>query len=299
MTRVALFSPEPARGWLPWTWLSPILMILFNAIPAIAMDGWMQSRHWSTPSGDPIGLVGLHALLWIGFAPTLLAVLAWVRYVERRPFTSIGLTGTAPLKTFLRGLSIGIGTISLVVLAIWATGGMQAAGLGPAWRSPASLMHIGLLLMGFAFQASVEEVIFRGWLLSVLARKSNVTLAVVLVSLTFCFLHYSPHQAPLITLGTFLFSWFACAWALRTGNVWGVMGWHTGWNWLLATGFELPVTGIDAQLPALLVALRPQGVDALTGGAEGPEGSVLCSLFFLAAIAWMRWQRPDAVTKKR
>ena len=294
MTRVALFSPEPARGWLPWAWLSPILMILFNAVPVVAMDGWMQSRHWSTPSGDPIGLVGLHALLWIGFAPTLLAVLAWVRYVERRPFTSIGLTGTAPLKTFLRGLSIGIGTISLVVLAIWATGGMQAAGLGPAWRSPASLMHIGLLLMGFAFQASVEEVIFRGWLLSVLARKSNVTLAVVLVSLTFCFLHYSPHQAPLVTLGTFMFSWFACAWALRTGNVWGVMGWHTGWNWFLATGFELPVTGIDAQLPALLVALRPQGGDALTGGAEGPEGSVLCSLFFLAAIAWMRWQRPDA-----
>ena len=299
MTRVALFSAEPARGWLPWTWLSPILMILFNAIPAIAMDGWMQSRHWSTPSGHPIGLAGLHALLWIGFAPTLLAVLAWVRYVERRPFTSIGLTGTAPLKTFLCGLSIGIGTISLVVLAIWATGGMQAAGLGPAWRSPASLMHIGLLLMGFAFQASVEEVIFRGWLLSVLARKSNVTLAVVLVSLTFCFLHYSPHQAPLITLGTFLFSLFACAWVLQAGSVWGVMGWHAGWNWLLATGFELPVTGIDAHLPALLVALRPQRVDALTGGAEGPEGSVLCGVFFLTAIAWMRWQRPDAVTTKR
>ena len=63
------------------------------------------------------------------------------------------------------------------------------------------------------------------------------------------------------------------------------MGWHAGWNWLLATGFELPVTGIDAQLPALLVALQPSGVDALTGGAEGPEGSYLCSVFFILAIA--------------
>ena len=31
MTRVTLFSQDPARGWLPWIWLAPILLILFNA----------------------------------------------------------------------------------------------------------------------------------------------------------------------------------------------------------------------------------------------------------------------------
>lgn len=291
MTPVALYSPDPARGWLPWAWLTPILMILFNAVPVIALDGWMQSQHWSTPGGDPIGLAGLYALLWIGFAPTLAAVLAWVRFVEGRSLASIGLTGPAPLKTFLRGLAVGFGTIALVVVAIWMAGGMQAAGLGQAWPSPVSLLHIGLLLLSFMFQASVEEVIFRGWMLSVVARKTNVTVAVLLVSLAFCFLHFSPHQPPRVMLGTFLFSLFACAWALRTGNIWGVMGWHAGWNWLLATGFELPVTGIDTHLPALLVALRPQGLDTLTGGAQGPEGSYLCSVFFVAAVAWIQWRK--------
>lgn len=298
MTRVALFSLDPARGWLPWAWLSPILLILFNAVPVVAMDGWMQSRHWSTPSGDPIGLAGLHALLWIGFAPTLLAVLGWVRFVERRSLASIGLAGSAPLKTFLRGLAIGMATVALVVFAIWTAGGMRAAGVAAAWRSPGSLPHIGMLLLSFAFQASVEEIMFRGWLLSVLARKSNVALAVALVSLVFTLLHYSPHQPPLVMMGSFLFSLFACVWALRTGNIWGVMGWHTGWNWLLATGFELPVTGIDAHLPALLVALRPQGADALTGGAEGPEGSYLCSAFFIVATAWT-WRQGNRVRKQR
>lgn len=291
MTPVVLYSPDPARGWLPWAWLTPILMILFNAVPVIALDGWMQSQHWSTPSGDPIGLAGLYALLWIGFAPTLVAVLAWERFVEGRSLASIGLTGPAPVKTFLRGLAVGFGTIALVVVAIWMAGGMQAAGLGQAWRSPVSLLHIGLLLVSFMFQASVEEVIFRGWMLSVVARKTNVTVAVLLVSLVFCLLHFSPHQPPLVMLSTFLFSLFACAWALRTGNIWGVMGWHAGWNWLLATGFELPVTGMDAHLPALLVALRPQGLDTLTGGAQGPEGSYLCSVFLVAAIAWSQWRK--------
>jgi uncharacterized protein len=285
MTRVALFSEEPARGWLPWVWLSPILLVLFNAVPVIAMDGWMQERGWSTPSGDPVGLAGLHALLWIGFAPTLLAVLAWVRWVERRSLASIGLVGARPLETFLRGLAVGVATVVLVVCGIWAAGGMRAAGIGPAWRSAPGLLQIALLLPAFVFQAGVEEVIFRGFLLSALARKTHVAVAVLLVSLTFALLHYSPHQPLRIVASTVLFSLFACAWVLRTGNIWGAMGWHAGWNWLLAVGFELPVTGMDAHLPALLVALRPQGVDALTGGAHGPEGSVLCSMFFVLAIA--------------
>lgn len=285
MSRVALYSPEPARGWLPWIWLVPILMILFNAVPVIALDDWMEARQWSTPRGDPIGLPGLHALLWIGFVPTLLLVLAWVRFVERRSLASIGLVGPAPLKTFAQGLAIGMGTIALVVSAIWAAGGLRATGWGLAWQSPQSLLQVGLLLPGFMLQSSVEEVMFRGWMQSVLARKAGVAVAVVLVALVFTLLHFSPNQRWLVMLSSFLFSLFASAWALRTGNVWGVMGWHAGWNWLLATGFELPVTGIDAQLPALLVALQPSGVDALTGGAEGPEGSYLCSVFFILAIA--------------
>ena len=299
MPPVALYSPEPARGWLPWIWLVPILMILFNAVPVVALDGWMQSRQWSTPRGDPIGLAGLHALLWIGFVPTLLLVLGWVRFVERRSMASIGLVGPAPLKTFLQGLIIGMGTIALVVSAIWAAGGLQATGFGPAWPSPQSLLQITLLLPGFALQSSVEEVIFRGWMQSVLARKAGVVVAVLLVALTFTLLHFSPNQRWLVVLSSFLFSLFASAWSLRTGNVWGVMGWHAGWNWLLATGFELPVTGIDAQLPALLVALQPQGADALTGGAEGPEGSYLCSAFFVLAIAWLGWTRRRRATAPR
>ena len=35
---------------------------------------------------------------------------------------------------------------------------------------------------------------------------------------------------------------FACAWVLRARNVLGIMGWHAGWNWLLAVGFGLPLT---------------------------------------------------------
>jgi hypothetical protein len=56
---------------------------------------------------------------------------------------------------------------------------------------------------------------------------------------------------------------------------------------LLATGFELRVTSLDAHLPALLVQMIPRGPDYLTGGAEGPEGSIVCSLALAGGLAFV------------
>ena len=120
-------------------------------------------------------------------------------------------------------------------------------------------MPIVLLLFTFALQSSVEELLFRGWLLSVLAKKFNVPVAVVVSSALFSLLHFSPRDHWLASVGTFLFALFACAWVLRTRSVLGIMGWHAGWNWLLAIGFGLPLTGLDVGIPALLVDLQPVG----------------------------------------
>jgi hypothetical protein len=83
-----------------------------------------------------------------------------------------------------------------------------------------------------------------------------------------------------------LFGLFTCCWAIAANNVWGVMGWHAGWNWLLGTGFHVPVTGLSVGVPALLVSLSPVGTDLVTGGSQGPEGSLSCTLFFVAGIAF-------------
>ena len=71
---------------------------------------------------------------------------------------------------------------------------------------------------------------------------------------------------------------------------WGVMGWHAGWNWAFATGYELRVTGLDAHVPALFIKLIPRGPDYLTGGAEGPEGSLPCILLLAAGAALLGWR---------
>ncbi len=290
MQKTSLFSSEPAKGWIPWGALAPFLLIVFVAAPVILTDAPFIQWGFVDDRGNPIGAFGLYAFLLIPFAITGALVLAWVLFVERRPLRTIGLTPSAGAASFVRGLAIGVATIGAVVAAIWAAGGYQVDGFAKAFFAPRDLIGICILFLCFAVQASVEEIIFRGWLMSALARKFNVALAVILTCAVFTLLHYGRGQELLVTAGTFLFSVFACLWALKARNIWGVMGWHIGWNWLLATGFELPVTGFDAGVSALVVKLVPRGPDILTGGAQGPEASVVCLIFFACAIAALFWR---------
>lgn len=289
MTPRAIYSGEPARGWIPWGALAPILGIAFVIAPAILISLGLERVGLVDSDWEPQGAAGFIAFLLLPFAAMAALVFGWVRFVEKRPLSSIGLRG-AGVGSLLRGHLIGCATILAVVLAIWLASAYQAASFAPALRSPGALLEIAALLLCFVIQASSEEILFRGWLLSAIARKFNLPLAVVLSTLVFCLLHYSPGQPWFVTVNLVLFALFACAWALRTHNIWGVMGWHAGWNWLLATGFQLPVTGLNIGAPALLIELIPRGPDYLTGGPQGPEGSLFCGAFFLVAIAYL-WRR--------
>ena len=98
----------------------------------------------------------------------------------------------------------------------------------------------------------------------------------------------------------FTFGLFACAWAWCAGSIWGVMGWHAGWNWFAGVGFAVPITGFDLQLPALFVQLSPSGPDFLTGGHAGPESSVLTiGLLAAATILLLVWPRGSLSSTQR
>ena len=278
----SIFSAEPARGWIPWGLFAPILAFVFIIAPDLGVSPVLVEYGILDAEWEPVGVNGFIGFLLVPFAASALVVLLWVMLVEQRPLATIGLAPQfAP--SFLSGHLIGIAMISSVVGATWAFGGYEAGGIGKAFSDGRAMASIGFLLLAFLVQASVEEIIFRGWLLSAITRKLGLVAAVVLSGALFTLLHFGKGQPLLATANTFLFALFASAWALRAGNIWGVMGWHAGWNWMLAVAFELPVTGIDVGLPALVIDMVPRGPEQLTGGAEGPEASIFCTILLVAA----------------
>lgn len=295
MTPRLLYAAQPARGWLPWGLLTPVLGFLFVAVPMVGTAMLLEQAQMLDQQGQPNSLSAVFVLLVVPFPVIALVVWAWVTQVERRPLASLGLVGTGRARRFARGHAIGMASLLGVLVCIWAGGGYQLGGAFTAFASAGTVAGIVMLLFGFALQSSVEEFVFRGWMLSAIARKFNVPTAVVLSSIVFTALHYSPGQHPLAMAGTMAFALFACGWALNAGHLWGVMGWHAGWNWLLATGFELPLSGVPSITPALLVQLVPQASVALTGGHHGPEASVVSVVIFGVAGAILLWRSRAAL----
>jgi membrane protease YdiL (CAAX protease family) len=282
----SLSAAEAAKGWQPWGALVPFLGIGFVVATVISLTAVLQHAGLVDDKENPIGLMGFVAFLLIPFLALACVVLGWVRLVERRPLAKIGLGGAHRARTFLNGLLVGMAMVMAIVAGIWIAGGFHAGAYARAFHSPIALESIAILLVCFALQSSVEELLFRGWMLSAITAKFGLVIAVVLSSLVFNFLHFDSRANWIFATNVFLFAVFACCWVIRTGNVWGVMGWHGGWNWLLAVGFELRVTALDAHLPAFLVRLTPVGPDYLTGGTQGPEGSILCGLALTCGIAY-------------
>lgn len=272
MTQI-IYSDEAHKGWIPPSIAAPFICTVLVATSMLPGDSALEHLGMTDPKGLPRGPLGF-CLVLVSFIAMGLAVAGWVRWVEKRSIASVGLGGSFRLRKFLIGLAVGIAMRGAIVTAIALAGGYRFADFAPAFSSPAALGWIALLLASFAVQASVEEFVFRGWLFSTVMRRWNTTAAFILTSAAFTFVHFSPRTPVLLLAMTFVFSIFACAWARRSNSIWGVMGWHTGWNWFGGTGFDVPITGMDTHLPALVVKMVPVGPGYLNGAADGPEGSV-------------------------
>jgi uncharacterized protein len=287
-----IFSDETAKGWIPPSIVAPIICIFILVVSMLPGDLGLAYLGFTEPMGPPRGPLGFFLML-VSFSALGLAVCGWVRWVEKRSLASAGLCGDGRLKKFLTGLAVGIAMMGAIVTAIALSGGYRIADLAPAFDTPAALGWIALLLAGFVVQASVEEYVFRGWLFSTIMRRWNMTAAFILSSAAFTFVHLSPEATLLPLVMTFIFAIFACAWVRRSNSIWGVMGWHVGWNWFGGTGFDVPITGLDTGLPALVVKMVPVGSAYLNGGGEGPEGSVFTlALLTVAGLSLLLLARP-------
>jgi membrane protease YdiL (CAAX protease family) len=287
------YSAQPAAGWIPWAAIAPFLAMAFAGLPAGVMVVLLSQADLMNAKG-PVGVAGTAAFTLLAFPLMALVVWAWLRFVERRPLATIGLLRPARWRAFAQGHALGMVSLLVVLGAIAAFGGYRVDEVLPAPPSPRAWAAAAILLLGFAVQSSVEEIVFRGWLLSALARRIQRPLAIGLTSLVFAALHLSSEQHALGMLNTFLFSVFLCCWALRVDHIWGVMGWHAGWNWLLNTGFALSLSGAEPLDPALLLKLTDAGPQWLTGGSYGPEGSVVTLVLLVIASAALVFARPRA-----
>lgn len=279
--RVLFFGPEKLRA----LWRVLVFLILVFGTAWLLLT--LTSPLVPTEEGFFWGLAFPSALL---VAAILLPSFVMMRWVERRPFAAMGLPlGKEAPRGFARGAAIGGGFIALIVVLETIVGWLRPApdaGTLLAWLEE----MVGLaLLLGVA--AAAEELFFRGYAFQVLVEGAGVTLALILSTSMFVVVHLRNPAVTSLGLLNIAFAGLLMALVyLRTRSLWVAFGLHWAWNWVMAAVFDLPVSGVDFDVPGYDTLVI--GPDFATGGAFGPEGGLLTTLLSLPLIVWVfrtRW----------
>lgn len=197
---------------------------------------------------------------------------------------SIGLWGRDWLRQMGAGFALGVGMISVVCCGIYLTGGarldMEAGVQLDPWLAAYLVMFV---MVGFG-----EEIAFRGYAMGTLRQTEKSWLIVILPAVLFGLAHSLNANFSLmgflnIILAGILFGILA----LKSGRLWLGIGFHIAWNFFQGCVFGFGVSGITT--PSV-VQTRLVGSDLLTGGAFGPEGSIVATAVLLAGIVLtLRW----------
>lgn len=215
------------------------------------------------------------------FVIILILFIFWVKVIEKNSLSSLGFVKRNWLKYLGWGILLSLLQMGVIALVY------QLGGIGTFELNELSLEPILFILGLFPFwllQGGTEEVATRGWLLTRIAARTNLPLAIGISSSLFGILHLGNSGVTFISLlNIVLDGVLAGLLLIYTDSIWLVVAQHGTWNYVQGNllGFQVSGTGADASIFSFTMGSGP---DWLTGGEFGAEGSIITTLVLLLSV---------------
>lgn len=215
------------------------------------------------------------------FVFILLLFIFWVKVIEKNSLSTLGFVKRNCLKYLGWGILLSLLQMGMIALVY------QVGGIGTFELNELSLEPILFILGLFPFwllQGGTEEVATRGWLLTRIAARTNLPLAIAISSSLFGILHMGNAGVTFLSvLNIILDGVLAGLLFIYTDSIWLVVAQHGTWNYVQGNllGFQVSGTGADASIFSFTMG---DGPDWLTGGAFGAEGSIITTLVLLVSL---------------
>ena len=215
--------------------------------------------------------------LVVGIVSSVLSTLSYIllfKFYEKRKITELS---TISIGSFLaNGILLGFVLQSLTILVIYLGGGFTIISINSI------LFIIPSLTMAFT-SAIFEEILFRGIIFRIIEEKLGSYLALIVSALIFGLLHLAnPNSSLINALGLAIQAGLLLASAyIYSRSLWFPIAIHFAWNFTQAGIFGATVSGNS--LSKSLLTTKIQGVEWLSGGRFGPEGSIQATIFCLIA----------------
>ena len=202
-------------------------------------------------------------------------LLFFVKYFEKTTFEYFGFSKENNLEAIKVGAGLAIFSIVGVVAIL-----LMSNSISLALSKDLKISIIIILIILVLIQGFLEEIIFRGYLMTRLAAKKGKWIAIILSSIFYSVFRMSnPSTSKLDLINILLISIVISLLYWYFDNVLVIAIFHAFWNCISGVVFGFNISGIKVSDSIFTVEVFSDK-QILTGGSYGIEGSIIATVFF-------------------
>lgn len=211
-------------------------------------------------------------------------IIIW-KIFEKKKINKMGITSIKNgYKELGIGLILGAITMSIVAISIIAIGNVKLVNSISKPQISISLLY-GLI--SFIFVGFGEEILSRGYIMSVLKQTRNIWLILIGPALIFAALHLGNEGIDVLSfINLFLVGVLFAYMFMKSKNIWMPIGYHITWNYFQGYIWGFGVSGISVNG---LYKIENVTNNIINGGAFGPEGGIIVTIVTCLMFIFVYW----------
>ena len=193
--------------------------------------------------------------------------------ISKLKIEQLGFTKDNIVFSYLKGALFGTLQIFTVFFIIFGLKAIDVYYVGNI-----SILLLIKIFIIFIFQALLEEILFRGYLMPFFSKVIGIKFTITLLSFLFTCIHLFNPNLDLIGLANvFLAGVTFSLIYYYTGNLWLVGAMHTLWNFILGFIVGSQISGIITY-NSVFFSIPVENKDLISGGVFGFEASIVTTI---------------------
>ena len=193
--------------------------------------------------------------------------------ISKLKIEQLGFTKDNIVFSYLKGALFGTLQIFTVFFIIFGLKAIDVYYVGNI-----SILLLIKIFIIFIFQALLEEILFRGYLMPFFSKVTGIKFTITLLSFLFTCIHlFNPNLDIIGLANVFLAGVTFSLIYYYTGNLWLVGAMHTLWNFILGFIVGSQISGIITY-NSVFFSIPVENKDLISGGVFGFEASIVTTI---------------------
>ena len=193
--------------------------------------------------------------------------------ISKLKIEQLGFTKDNIVFSYLKGALFGTLQIFTVFFIIFGLKAIDVYYVGNI-----SILLLIKVFIIFIFQALLEEILFRGYLMPFFSKVIGIKFTIILLSFLFTCIHLFNPNLDIIGLANVFLAGVTFSFiSYYTGNLWLVGAMHTLWNFILGFIVGSQISGIITY-NSVFFSIPVENKDLISGGVFGFEASIVTTI---------------------